>query len=134
MDVSTNGINATTEIVLDDIPPVTHPITNAHKNANNITVKVLPANIASLTTRYNTANPKNSAQNPKPVSESVQTIIAYVHNPSPFKGNKRNTIHCFPWYYKQMQLQHNLYFVTLKVREKSSKETKPQHLQRNVKL
>lgn len=57
------------------------------------TTNILPTTIVSLTTP-NTPNLNNCAQKkiPKTVSGIPQTIIAYVHNLSPFKRNKRNTI------------------------------------------
>ena len=87
MDIDTNVINAATKILPDDTPSVTQPMPSVN------TTNILPATIVSLTTP-NTPNLNNCAQNktPKTVSGIPQTIIAYVHNLSPFKRNKRNTI------------------------------------------
>ena len=87
VDIDTNVINAATEILPDDTPSATQPMASVN------TTNILPTTIVSLTTP-NTPNLNNCAQKkiPKTVSGIPQTIIAYVHNLSPFKRNKRNTI------------------------------------------
>ena len=87
VDIDTNVINAATEILPDDTPSATQPMASVN------TTNILPTTIVSLTTP-NTLNLNNCAQKkiPKTVSGIPQTIIAYVHNLSPFKRNKRNTI------------------------------------------
>ena len=87
VDIDKNVINAATEILPDDTPSATQPMASVN------TTNILPTTIVSLTTP-NTPNLNNCAQKkiPKTVSGIPQTIIAYVHNLSPFKRNKRNTI------------------------------------------
>ena len=123
VDIDTNVINAATEILPDDTPSVTQPMASVN------TTNILPATIVSLTTP-NTPNLNNCAQNktPKTVSGIPQTIIAYVHNLSPFKRNKRNTID-----YSTLVLQTDATTIQSALcyskREKSLKKKKPRGLQ-----